>query len=409
MTNSTAAPADAEAAQQAVSAGMTTLLAVACGLSAANIYYAQPLIGLIAPAVGLGDKAASLIVTVTQVGYCLGLVLLVPLGDLVENRSLTFWTLSGAAAALAAAALAPSATAFLGAALLIGVASTAAQMLVPIAAHLAPDASRGRTIGNVMSGLLLGIMLARPFSSLIADALGWRAVFGVSALAIAVLAFALRALLPERRPTVDHGYVALIASLWTLLRDTPVLRRRAAYQAALFAAFSLFWTAVPLELAGPTFGLSQRGIALFAFAGAAGALSAPIVGRLADRGWGRASSVVSMAAVAAAFLVAELGASGSMMALLAGAVLLDAGVQGNQVASQRVIYALGDKARSRLNGLYIATFFVGGAVGSSIASLAFALGGWERVSWIGLVFPVIALTLFAREYSRRPRAAPPDA
>ena len=409
MTNSTAAPADAEAAQQAVSAGMTTLLAVACGLSAANIYYAQPLIGLIAPAVGLGDKAASLIVTVTQVGYCLGLVLLVPLGDLVENRSLTFWTLSGAAAALAAAALAPSAIAFLGAALLIGVASTAAQMLVPIAAHLAPDASRGRTIGNVMSGLLLGIMLARPFSSLIADALGWRAVFGVSALAIAVLAFALRALLPERRPTVDHGYVALIASLWTLLRDTPVLRRRAAYQAALFAAFSLFWTAVPLELAGPTFGLSQRGIALFAFAGAAGALSAPIVGRLADRGWGRASSVVSMAAVAAAFLVAQLGASGSMMALLAGAVLLDAGVQGNQVASQRVIYALGDKARSRLNGLYIATFFVGGAVGSSIASLAFALGGWERVSWIGLVFPVIALTLFAREYSRRPRAAPPDA
>ena len=305
MTNSTAAPADAEAAQQAVSAGMTTLLAVACGLSAANIYYAQPLIGLIAPAVGLGDKAASLIVTVTQIGYCLGLVLLVPLGDLVENRSLTFWTLSGAAAALAAAALAPSATAFLGAALLIGVASTAAQMLVPIAAHLAPDASRGRTIGNVMSGLLLGIMLARPFSSLIADALGWRAVFGVSALAIAVLAFALRALLPERRPTVDHGYVALIASLWTLLRDTPVLRRRAAYQAALFAAFSLFWTAVPLELAGPTFGLSQRGIALFAFAGAAGALSAPIVGRLADRGWGRASSVVSMAAVAAAFLVAR--------------------------------------------------------------------------------------------------------
>ncbi len=409
MTNSTAAPADAEAAQQAVSAGMTTLLAVACGLSAANIYYAQPLIGLIAPAVGLGDKAASLIVTVTQIGYCLGLVLLVPLGDLVENRSLTFWTLSGAAAALAAAALAPSATAFLGAALLIGVASTAAQMLVPIAAHLAPDASRGRTIGNVMSGLLLGIMLARPFSSLIADALGWRAVFGVSALAIAVLAFALRALLPERRPTVDHGYVALIASLWTLLRDTPVLRRRAAYQAALFAAFSLFWTAVPLELAGPTFGLSQRGIALFAFAGAAGALSAPIVGRLADRGWGRASSVVSMAAVAAAFLVARLGASGSMMALLAGAVLLDAGVQGNQVASQRVIYALGDKARSRLKGLYIATFFVGGAVGSSIASLAFALGGWERVSWIGLVFPVIALTLFAREYSRRPRAAPPDA
>jgi len=403
MTTSTAAPAKSGVAEKAVSAGMTTLLAAACGLTAANLYYSQPLIGLIAPAVGLGDRAASLIVTVTQVGYCIGLVLLVPLGDLVENRALTFWTLLGAVAALLAAALAPTASAFLAAALFIGLASVAAQMLVPIAAHLSPDATRGKTIGNVMSGLLLGIMLARPVSSLIADALGWRAVFAVSALAIAILAFALRGLLPERRPKVDHGYVALIASLWTLLRDTPVLRRRAAYQAALFAAFSLYWTAVPLELAGPTFGLSQRGIALFALAGAGGALSAPIVGRIADRGWGRASTGVSMAVVAAAFLIARIGATGSMIALLAAGVLLDAGVQGNQVVSQRVIYALGDKARSRLNGLYIAMFFVGGAVGSSIASLAFASGGWERVSWIGLVFPLIALMLFATEFLRPTR------
>jgi len=403
MTTSTAAPAKSGVAEKAVSAGMTTLLAAACGLTAANLYYSQPLIGLIAPAVGLGDRAASLIVTVTQVGYCIGLVLLVPLGDLVENRALTFWTLLGAVAALLAAALAPTASAFLAAALFIGLASVAAQMLVPIAAHLSPDATRGKTIGNVMSDLLLGIMLARPVSSLIADALGWRAVFAVSALAIAILAFALRGLLPERRPKVDHGYVALIASLWTLLRDTPVLRRRAAYQAALFAAFSLYWTAVPLELAGPTFGLSQRGIALFALAGAGGALSAPIVGRIADRGWGRASTGVSMAVVAAAFLIARIGATGSMIALLAAGVLLDAGVQGNQVVSQRVIYALGDKARSRLNGLYIAMFFVGGAVGSSIASLAFASGGWERVSWIGLVFPLIALMLFATEFLRPTR------
>ena len=405
MTTSTTATAKNGVAEKTLSAGMTTLLAAACGLTAANIYYAQPLIGLIAPAVGLGDRAASLIVTVTQVGYCIGLMLLVPLGDLVENRAMTFWTLLADVAALLTAALAPSALAFLSAALFIGVASAATQMLVPIAAHLAPDATRGRTIGNVMSGLLLGIMLARPVSSLIADVFGWRAVFGISALAITALAFALRARLPERAPKVDHGYVALIASLWTLLRDTPVLRRRAAYQAALFAAFSLFWTAVPLELAGPTFGLSQRGIALFAFAGAAGALAAPIVGRIADRGWGGGATAVSMAMVAAAFPVAWIGANGSLIALLAGAVLLDAGVQGNQVVSQRVIYALGDEARSRLNGLYIAMFFVGGAVGSSIASLAFASGGWERVSWIGMVFPLIALALFAGESWRAAHAA----
>ena len=405
MTTSTTASAKTGVAEKTLSAGMTTLLAAACGLTAANVYYAQPLIGLIAPAVGLGDRAASLIVTVTQVGYCIGLILLVPLGDLIENRALTFWTLLADVVALLAAALAPSALAFLSAALFIGVASVATQMLVPIAAHLAPDATRGRTIGNVMSGLLLGIMLARPVSSLIADVFGWRAVFGLSALAITALAFALRARLPERAPKVDHGYVTLIASLWTLLRDTPVLRRRAAYQAALFAAFSLYWTAVPLELAGPAFGLSQRGIALFAFAGAAGALAAPIVGRIADRGWGRGATAVSMAMVAAAFPVARIDAGGSLIALLAGAVLLDAGVQGNQVVSQRVIYALGDQARSRLNGLYIAMFFVGGAVGSSIASLAFASGGWERVSWIGMVFPLIALALFAGESLRPARGA----
>lgn len=405
MTISTAAPATSGVTEKAVSAGMTMLLAAACGLTAANIYYAQPLIGLIAPAVGLSDEAASLIVTVTQVGYCIGLILLAPLGDLLENRALTFWTLLADVVALAAAAIAPSAQTFLSAALFIGFTSVAAQMVVPIAAHLAPDATRGRTIGNVMSGLLIGVMLARPVSSLIADAFGWRAVFGISALTITALAFALRAGLPERAPKADHSYFALIASLWTLLRETPVLRRRAAYQAALFAAFSLYWTAVPLELAGPAFGFSQRGIALFALAGASGALAAPIVGRIADRGWGGAATGVSMAMVAAAFPIAWIGVNGSVIALLAAALLLDAGVQGNQVVSQRVIYGLGDKARSRLNGLYIAMFFVGGAAGSSIASLAFASGGWERVSWIGMVFPLVALALFAIEFLRSGRIA----
>jgi predicted MFS family arabinose efflux permease len=403
MTSATTAPEKSAAATRPLSAGMTILLAAACGLTAANIYYAQPLIGLIAPAVGLGETAASLIVTVTQIGYCLGLVLLVPLGDLLENRALTSWTLSGAVVALVAAAFAPSAPAFLTAALFIGIASVAAQMLLPMAAHLAPDASRGRTIGNVMSGLLLGVMLARPVSSLIADAFGWRAVFEFSALATAILAVALRRLLPLRRPKVDHNYVALIASMWGLLRDTPVLRRRAAYQSTLFAAFSLFWTAAPLELAGPTYGLGQRGIALFALAGAGGALSAPIVGRFADRGWGRALTGGAMAIVACAFLLARFGANGSMIALLTAGIVLDAGVQGGQVVGQRTIYALGDKARSRLNGLFIATFFIGGAVGSSVASLAYASGGWERVCWIGLVFPLISLALFATEFRRPPR------
>jgi predicted MFS family arabinose efflux permease len=397
MANSTSASANDGIAAKPVSVGMTTLLAAACGLTAANIYYAQPLIGLIAPSIGLSETAASLIVTFTQGGYCVGLVLLVPLGDLLENRALTSWTLCACGAALLLAAFAPTSTAFLAAALLIGITSVAAQMLVPIAAHLAPDATRGKTIGNVMSGLLLGIMLARPLSSLIASAFGWRAVFLLSAVATVGLAFALRRLLPERHPKVDHGYFELIASLWALLRDTPVLRRRAAYQAALFGAFSLFWTAVPLELAGPTFGLTQRGIALFALAGTGGALSAPIVGRMADRGWSGVATGLSMVVVAIGFLLAWIGGSGSMLALLVGGIALDAGVQGNQVVGQRAIYAVGPEVRSRLNGLYIAIFFVGGAAGSAIASLVYTLGGWTPVCWIGVAFPLIALAFYATE------------
>jgi len=377
---------------------MTFLLAASCGLLAANIYYAQPLIGLIAPAVGLNDKAASLIVTFNQCGYCAGLALLVPLGDLIENRRLIVTTLGCASLALVLAAVAPSGPLFLLACLLIGLLSVAAQMLVLIAAHLAPDASRGRMVGNVMSGLLAGIMLARPVSSLIASAFGWRAVFFASAAGIAALAVVMRALLPARQPNADHHYFALIGSLWTLFRQTPVLRRRAAYQAFLFAAFSLFWTAVPLELAGPTFDLSQRGIGLFALAGAAGAVSAPIAGRLADRGWSRAVSGLSMAIIAVSFLLAQLGEAGSMAALIAAGLLIDGSVQANQVVGQRAIYALGAETRSRLNGLYVALFFIGGAAGSAIASLVYALGGWRWICWIGFAFPIAALALFATEF-----------
>jgi predicted MFS family arabinose efflux permease len=377
---------------------MTFRLAASCGLLAANIYYAQPLIGLIAPAIGLNAKAASLIVTFTQCGYCAGLVLLAPLGDLVENRRLVVATLCCAAFALLLAASAPTGALFFLACLLIGLCSVAAQMLVPIAAHLAPDASRGRMVGNVMSGLLAGVMLARPVSSLIANAFGWRAVFFASAAAIGALAVVMRALLPQRRPDADQHYFALIGSLWALFRDTPILRRRAAYQACLFAGFSLFWTAAPLELASPAFNLSQRGIGLFALAGAAGAVVAPIAGRLGDRGWTGIVSGLAMATVALSFLLAQLGSAGSMAAMVAAGLLLDGAVQANQIVGQRAIYALGAEARSRLNALYVASFFIGGAAGSAIASLVYALGGWSSVSWVGFAFPLAALALFATEF-----------
>lgn len=392
----TAAPA-----HEGLSRGLIVLMAVACGLISANIYYAQPLVGWIAPAVGLSEHAASLIVTVTQVGYCAGLILLVPLADLVENRRLIVVTLAADVGALVLAAVAPGAALFLLAALGIGLASVVLQMLVPMAAHLSPEKSRGRVVGQVMSGLLAGIMLARPVASLVADAWGWRAVFGLSAGVMVVLGAVLYGLLPPRRPTQPPRYPELMRSLWTLLRDTPVLRRRAAYQAAMFAAFSLYWTAVPLLLVGAPFNLTQQGIAWFALAGAAGVLAAPVSGRLADAGHTRVGTFVALVMVLAAFGIGALGAGthGSLAALVIAGIVLDLGVQANLVFGQRAIYSLGAHIRGRLNALFMATFFLGGAVGSALASAVLASGGWWGVTLLGASFPLLALVFFATETS----------
>lgn len=396
--NSTSSAAVASHSEHGISTWMTILLAAASGLIVANLYYAQPLIGLIAADIGLDPSAASLIVALTQIGYCSGLLLLVPLGDLLENRKLISWTLVSVVLSLILATVAPNAPMFLIASLLIGLSAVTVQMLVPLAAHMAHDASRGRVVGNVMSGLLLGIMLSRPVSSLIAHDFGWRTVFGVSAVAMVALFVVLRKLLPKRHPSADHTYGELIGSLWVLLRDTPILRRRAAYHAALFASFTLFWTIVPQVLSAAPFNFTQRGIALFAFSGAAGVFSAPLAGRMADKGWSRLGTGLSLAVVAIGLLIAHFGAQGSVWLLMIGGILLDLGVQSNLVLGQRAIYSLGTHTRSRLNGLFMALFFAGGAFGSAISSYTFIHGGWELVSWVGLAFPIIAALLFATEF-----------
>ena len=387
---------------------LVLLLAAACGLIVANVYYAQPLAGPISAALGLSPLAAGLIVTMTQIGYGAGLLLVVPLGDLFENRALTLTALAVAALALAAAAVATDALAFLTAALFIGVGSVAVQVLVPYAAHLAPEAVRGRVVGNVMSGVMFGIMLARPAASFITDELSWRAVFVISAAMMVALGGVLRTALPRRRPTARLRYVTLLGSMGRLARHTPVLRRRALYHACLFGAFSLFWTTTPLLLS-QTFLLSQSGIALFALAGVAGAVSAPIAGRVADRGWSRPATGLAMLAVAAAFPLSHLGPPGSapaLAALVAAAILLDFGVTANLVLGQRAIYALGAATRARLNGLYMATFFAGGAIGSALGGWAYARGGWMLASWIGLAMPMAALSYYLTEPPRRRSAGP---
>lgn len=395
------APVSVSAGPNAVPPWMTLLLATACGLIAANLYYAQPLIGLISADLGLAPAAAGLVVTMTQIGYGAGLLLIVPLGDLVENRRLVLVVLAIATLALMGAALSVHSVPFLIAALLIGLGSVVVQILVPYAAHLAPEAVRGRAVGNVMSGLLLGIMLARPASSFMTEvSSSWHAIFVASALAMLILAIVLGIALPRRAPAPGLRYGALLRSMGELVATTPILRRRALYQACLFGAFSLFWTTTPLLLAGPEFRMSQGGIALFALAGVAGAVAAPLAGRVADRGWSRPASGAAMLCVACAFALTHLGTAGSSSALallVAAAILLDFGVSANLVLGQRAIFSLGAEYRSRLNGLFMAFFFAGGALGSAAGAWAFAQGGWPAASAIGIALPVVALIYYATE------------
>jgi predicted MFS family arabinose efflux permease len=396
----TTASIDASPHHPAISSWTTLLLATACGLIAANIYYAQPLAGPISTALGLPPAATGLIVTLTQIGYGAGLLLIVPLGDLIENRRLILTMISIAVLGLLGAALASQALPFLGSALLIGLGTVAVQVIVPYAAHMAPDATRGRAVGNVMSGLMLGIMLARPVSSSISEMSSWHVVFFLSAGVMILLGLVLRLALPARVPVAKVRYGTLLASMGRLALTTPILQRRALYQACLFGAFSLFWTTTPLLLAGPAFHLSQSGIALFALAGVAGAVAAPIAGQIADRGWSRPATAFAMLLAAGAFLMTHIAADGSAIALgflVAAAILLDFGVSANMTLGQRAIFSLGPEYRGRLNGLYMATFFVGGAAGSAAGGWAYAQGGWMLASWIGFTLPILALLYFSTE------------
>jgi predicted MFS family arabinose efflux permease len=385
---------------EVVSGWLTLLLAVACGLIVANLYYAQPLIGPIAADLGLSPQAAGLIMTVTQLGYCAGLLLIVPLGDLVENRRLVLTVTSLGALALAGAALSTHPVPFLLAGIFIGLGSVAVQILIPYAGHLAPAAIRGRVVGNVTSGLMIGVMLARPASSFIAAASSWHVVYVASAAIMVALILVLRRALPPRAPTARLEYGQLLASMMHLATTNIVLRRRGLYHATLFFVFSMFWTAVPLLLAGPAFHLTQNGIALFALAGAAGAVAAPIAGRVADRGWTRAATAAAILITAGGFALTrmvDLGSTWSLLVLAFAAIAIDFGVQVNLVLGFRALFALGAETRSRLNGLYMVSFFLTGAMGSGVGGWAYASGGWTLVALIGMALPLLSLIYWATE------------
>ena len=292
---------------------VSLVLALACGLTVANLYYAQPLLHVISVDFGVSQTAATVVITVTQLGYALGMALVLPLGDMLENRALASRTLLATAVALLVAGLSKNFGLFLAMSVLVGVTSVVVQILIPFAAHLAPPEQRGQFVGRVMSGLLLGILLARTLSSLVAAQWGWRSIYLISAALMLALCLLLRRVLPRREPEHTDGYVALMRSIGTLIHTEPLLRRRAISQALMFGAFTSYWTTITYELIDHH-GLSQRQIGVFALVGAAGALAAPVAGRLGDRGHGRYGRLGTLLIGVLALVVGGLGQS-SIVAL----------------------------------------------------------------------------------------------
>jgi predicted MFS family arabinose efflux permease len=368
---------------------LVLLFAVACGVSAANLYYAQPVLPSIAKTFGTSSGNAGLVVTFAQIGYAAGLVLLVPLGDLLPRRRLVPVLLLAATAGLIASALAPDVGVLVAVALLVGAGAVAAQVLVPMAATLAGEARRGHVVGTVMSGLLLGILLARTVSGLVGGLSSWRFVYGLAAVLTATLAFVLSRVLPAEgeRPHISYG--GLLRTALHLLLSESLLQRRAFFGGLVFAAFSVFWTTMAFVLAGGSYHYGEVTIGLFGLVGAGGALCANFAGRWADQGRTKLTTLVFALCIAVSFGPLWVGRHNLTMMII-GILVLDVGVQGMQVTNQSMIYRLAPHLRSRITSAYMACYFAGGAIGSALGGWVYGSHGWAGVCYLGAGIGIVA-------------------
>jgi predicted MFS family arabinose efflux permease len=367
-------------------------MAVATGLAVANNYYAQPLLPLIGRDLHLTPGVAALIVTVAQIGYALGLLLLLPLGDLVERRRLTVLLSLGTGVALLCLGASPDGAFLFPAALAVGSLSVLAQVLVPFSASLASPQERGRVVGMVMSGLLIGILLARTVSGLLAETGSWRLVYFAAGAAMFVQAGLLHRILPVWKQDTQLGYLQLLGSVGTLIGQEPLLRRRALFGFCSFATFSVLWTSMAFVLSrhyhdGPGV------IGLFGLAGAAGAVTATVAGRLSDAGRARAASGVATTLLVVSWPVLWAGGH-TLVLLVVGIVVLDIGAQGLHITNQGEIYRLRPEARSRLTAAYMVIYFIGGAAGSALSGMVYARRGWGGVCVLGEVFAGLSFVLW---------------
>lgn len=377
------------------SRSLLLLLATIAGVSVANIYYNQPLLDAFRASFPGSASWIGVVPTATQLGYATGMLVLAPLGDRFDRRTLILLQIAGLSAALVVAAAAPTLGVLAAASLAIGILATIAQQAVPFAAEIAPPAARGQAVGTVMSGLLLGILLARTAAGFVAEYFGWRAVFAASVAALAALAAVIVARLPRSSPTSTLPYGKLLASMWQLVRELRGLREASMTGGAIFAAFSAFWPVLTLLLAGAPFHLGPQAAGLFGIVGAAGALAAPYAGRFADKRGPRAIISLAIALIAASFAIFALSGA-SLIGLVIGVIVLDVGVQAAQISNQSRIYALKPDARSRVNTVFMVCYFIGGAIGSSAGVAAWRATSWLGMCAVGLLFSIVAAIVHFR-------------
>jgi predicted MFS family arabinose efflux permease len=376
------------------------LMAACTGLIVANIYYCQPLIVLISKEFNVQEDRAGVITFLTQLGYAMGLLFFVPLGDKIEKRKQILFTSFCAMLALMLAALAPSLFLLEAASLLIGFTSIVPQLILPLSASLAAPEKRGKVIGSIMSGLLVGILLSRTLSGFIGAWLGWRGMFWIAAGIMASLLVLMRTAFPQSKPRFTGTYGSLMKSLLTLIKEQPVLREASAINALAFAAFGMFWTTMVLHLSGAPFHYHSDTIGLFGLAAAAGALAAPLVGGAADKRNPRVAVGYGIIMVMTGYVLFYLFPE-SLTGLIAGIVVMDLGLQGVHVSNQSRVYALLPEARNRLNTVYMTISFIGTSLGSALGLFVWGMGGWAYVSLAGVGCMIAALVIYAMTYKRR--------
>ncbi len=381
-------------AEGTITAGQLWALATAACLTVGNIYFLQPLLPGVAREFGATPRDVGLTPMLTQVGYGLGMLVFVPLGDIVERRRLMLALLGAVSVALLGCAAAPSLGLLAAASFLVGFTTVVPHVAVPLAAHLAPPAERGRVLGFMMGGVLVGILVARTASGFLGAYLGWRAVYVVAAGLMVLLAVALRTLLPESPPTASMRYGALLRSTLALAFQEPVLREAAILGGLGFGAFSAFWCTLAFFLEEPPYHLGSQAAGLFGLLGAAGALAAPAVGRLADRVSPRTNAGAALALALASFGLFALGGR-TLAVLVLGVLLMDVGVQSNHVSNLARVHALRPEARSRMNTVYMVTYFGGGALGTALGTWAWTGWGWGGVCGVGAGLLAVALAVWA--------------